>query len=68
LDLRGGMYVTLEVDVLKLIRESASDEAVDDVFADVINATKEEIKTSEEAIIDVFQRISMKLHVLKEKL
>ncbi len=54
LDLRGGMYVTLEVDVLKLIRESASREAIDETFDEVMNATADEIEESEEAIIDIF--------------
>lgn len=54
LDLRGGMYVTLEVDVIKLIEESAQRETIDEVFTQVIEKTKEEAKTSDEATIDLF--------------
>jgi preprotein translocase subunit SecD len=54
LDLRGGMYVTLEVDVIKLIEESAFNEAKDDIFNQVIEATKAEIQESEESVIDLF--------------
>lgn len=54
LDLRGGMYVTLEVDVIKLIEESAQKDAVDDAFERVIAATKEELITSDEEAIPVF--------------
>ncbi len=54
LDLRGGMYVTLEVDVIKLIEESAQKDAVDDTFEKVIAATKEELITSDEEAIPVF--------------
>ncbi|MGA2297696.1 MAG: protein translocase subunit SecD, partial [FCB group bacterium] len=54
LDLRGGMYVTLEVDVVKLIEESAQPEAVDDLFADVIDKTRAEAKQSDKAVIDIF--------------
>lgn len=54
LDLRGGMYVTLEVDVIKLIEESAQKDAIDDAFERVIVATKEELLTSDEEAIPVF--------------
>lgn len=55
LDLRGGMYVTLEVDVIKLLQESAQQDAIDDVFMEVIEATKEDAGSSEENVIDIFQ-------------
>lgn len=54
LDLRGGMYVTLEVDVLKLIRETAAREAIDETFDEVMKATEEEAENSDEAILDIF--------------
>ena len=41
LDLRGGMYVTMEVDVVKLIEESAQRESIDDVFEQVLDKTRE---------------------------
>lgn len=56
LDLRGGMYVTLEVDVLKLIEETAQKEALDEVFQEVMKATADEVELSDENIIDVFVR------------
>lgn len=56
LDLRGGMYVTLEVDVIKLIEESAQKDAIDEGFEKVLEVTKEELKTSDEEALDVFLR------------
>ena len=54
LDLRGGMYVTMEVDIVKLIQESAEPESIDDIFNEVINKTLEDQKISEEAVLDIF--------------
>lgn len=54
LDLRGGMYVTLEIDVAKLIEETASKEQMDDIFTSVIEKTKKEAKNTEEDVIDIF--------------
>jgi len=55
LDLRGGMYVTLEADVLKLIEETAQKEAIDEVFTEVINKTKQDALQSDEDMIDMFK-------------
>jgi len=54
LDLRGGMYVTMEVDVLKLIEESAQDETIDEVFNDVVNKTRQDAIGSDEPTLNVF--------------
>ena len=54
LDLRGGMYITMEVDVLKLIEESAQRESIDETFQLVVDKTREEVKTSDKEVIDVF--------------
>lgn len=54
LDLRGGMYVTLEVDVVKLLEESASEEAKDEVFNQVIAKTRQETAMSDANTIDIF--------------
>lgn len=54
LDLRGGMYVTLEVDVPKMIEETADKRNIDDLFERVIEATRNEAKGSEEDVIDIF--------------
>jgi preprotein translocase subunit SecD len=54
LDLRGGMYVTLEIDVAKLIEETASKEQVDDIFASVIEKTKANAKNTDQDVIDIF--------------
>ncbi len=56
LDLRGGMYVTIEVDVIKLIEESAIREAIDETFENVLAATRQEAKTSEEDALNIFLR------------
>ncbi len=56
LDLRGGMYVTMEVDLIKLIEESALPEAVDETFMEVINRTTKQLDASPEAdAIDLFK-------------
>lgn len=54
LDLRGGIYVTMEVDVLKFIEDQATGK--DDAFNKVIAATKEEEKTSDESVVDLFAK------------
>ncbi len=56
LDLQGGMYVTLEVDVLKLIEEAAIRDAVDEVFMEVLEKTRKELLESDEATLEVFLR------------
>lgn len=56
LDLRGGMYVTLEADVVKLIEESAQKDAVDDIFIEILDKTRKEADASEESALDIFLR------------
>lgn len=52
LDLQGGMYVIMEVDVAKLLQDLAKRK--DDVFNAVLNETIEAAKTSDESFIDIF--------------
>lgn len=54
LDLRGGMYVTLEVDVLKLIEESADRESIDDTFEDVLKKTATETTNNDKDVLETF--------------
>ncbi|MFH1051469.1 MAG: protein translocase subunit SecD [bacterium] len=54
LDLRGGMYVTLEVDVVRLIDESASKGVNDELFAQVIRETRNETQWNNDPVIDIF--------------
>jgi preprotein translocase subunit SecD len=54
LDLRGGMYVTMEVDIAKLIEESAESDAIDETFNEVIKKTRADEKDSDESVIDIF--------------
>lgn len=56
LDLRGGMYVTLEVDIIRLLEESAQSDQIDDTFMEVLNKTKAEAVNSDEDVIDIFYR------------
>lgn len=56
LDLRGGMYVTLEVDVVKLLEEAAEREAIDDIFRQVLEATRQEAERSDEPVLSIFLR------------
>ncbi len=52
LDLRGGIYVTMEVNVLKFIDEQALQK--DDIFQQVIDATTKEEATSEAPVVPMF--------------
>ncbi len=54
LDLRGGMYVTLEVDVLKLIEESADQLSVDDDFTTVLEKTRKETDNTDKDVLETF--------------
>lgn len=54
LDLRGGMYVTLEVDVLKLIEESADPASVDEDFSKVIDRTRKATDNSDLDVLETF--------------
>lgn len=54
LDLRGGIYVTMEVDVLKFIEDQATGK--DDIFNKVLAATKEEEKISDESVVELFAK------------
>ncbi len=54
LDLRGGMYVTMEVDIVKLIEESAQSESVDEIFMEVLDKTAKDVVNSEETAINIF--------------
>jgi len=56
LDLRGGMYVTLEVDVVKLLEEAAEWEAIDDAFRQVLELTRKEAEHSDEPVLQIFLR------------
>ena len=49
LDLRGGIYVTMEVDVLKFIDEQALQK--DDIFQAVEAATEKDEATSENPVV-----------------
>lgn len=54
LDLRGGMYVTLEVDVLKLIEESVDPLSVDDDLTKIIEKTRKETDNSDLDVLETF--------------
>ena len=55
LDLQGGMYVTLEVDVIKLIEESAMNELQqEETFRQVIDETRKQAEVSEDNALDIF--------------
>ncbi len=56
LDLQGGMYVTMEVDIAGLLHESAQRDAVDDIFEKVMQATRDESASSDEPVLDIFTR------------
>lgn len=54
LDLQGGMYVTLEVDVLRLIEETADRDAIDEIFTEVLEKTAAKAKATDGEILDIF--------------
>ncbi|HYF02242.1 MAG TPA: hypothetical protein VEC36_02615, partial [Patescibacteria group bacterium] len=56
LDLQGGMYVTLEADVVRLLEESAQKETRDELFSQVIQKTRAEAENSDEEVLDIFLR------------
>jgi preprotein translocase subunit SecD len=56
LDLQGGMYVTMEVDIAGLLFESAQREAIDEPFEKAIEATRTEAATSDQPVLDIFLR------------
>ena len=56
LDLRGGMYVTMEVDVVKLIEESVRKGTMDEIMKEVLAKTRAESKQSDEQVVEVFLR------------
>jgi len=57
LDLRGGMYVTLEVDIVQMLEDMVYPEyRNEELFQQVLSSTREEAVTSEESVIDIFLR------------
>lgn len=57
LDLRGGVYVTMEVDIVRLLEESAMRDAVDEIFLDVIAKTHQQVETTgEDDVIAAFRK------------
>ncbi len=52
LDLQGGMYVIMEVDIEKLLQDLAKRK--DDTFNKILNESVEMSKTSDENLIDIF--------------
>ncbi|HZV13237.1 MAG TPA: protein translocase subunit SecD, partial [Candidatus Kapabacteria bacterium] len=54
LDLRGGIYVTMEVDVVRLLDVTAQNK--DAVLQEVIDSTRSIAKISDENVIDIFKR------------
>ncbi|HET6513065.1 MAG TPA: protein translocase subunit SecD [Candidatus Kapabacteria bacterium] len=54
LDLRGGIYVTMEVDVLKFIEEQALQK--DDIFNSVIAETRKQEVTSDMPVVELFMQ------------
>lgn len=54
LDLRGGMYVTLEVDILKLIEESADPLSVDEDFTNILEKTRTQTDNTDLDVLDTY--------------
>jgi preprotein translocase subunit SecD len=56
LDLRGGIYVTMEVDIVRLLEESAMRDAVDELFLDVIAKTRQQVDAGEDDVLLTFRK------------
>jgi SecD/SecF fusion protein len=54
LDLQGGMYVTLEVDIIELLAKLAKNE--DENLRTIVAEVRQEALTSDEAVLDIFVR------------
>ena len=54
LDLRGGVYFTMEVDIPALLEETADPDLTDETFDKVIAAVREEASFSDEPVLDIF--------------
>ncbi len=54
LDLRGGMYVTLEVDILKLIEESADPLSVDEEFTNILEKTRKQTDNTDLDVLETY--------------
>ncbi len=54
LDLRGGVYFTMEVDIPALLEETASEDLVDETFEQVMLAVREEAALSDDPVLDIF--------------
>lgn len=54
LDLRGGMYVTMEIDIAGLIEEKAEKDAIDEIFTEVLEVTRKEVAESNTDALVVF--------------
>ena len=53
LDLKGGMYVIMDVDVIKLLEDLAKKK--DDILMNTLNEVKTISETSDESILDIFK-------------
>lgn len=54
LDLQGGMYVTLEVDIVEMLEKLAKNE--DETLRKILAETRDESVRSDETILDIFRR------------
>lgn len=54
LDLQGGMYVTLEVDIIQLLEKLAKNR--DENLRTILEETKTEAQNSDESVLDIFGR------------
>ena len=54
LDLQGGMYVTLEVDIVELLAKLAKNE--DDNLREILDEARKEAATSDETVLDIVGR------------
>ena len=53
LDLQGGMYVIMEVDIAKLLSDLSKKQ--DDILKQALESTGEQVKNSDEDFVDLFE-------------
>jgi len=56
LDLQGGIYITMEVDIPAMLYESSLPESRDAIFEEVMAATRKEAQASDESVLAIFLR------------
>lgn len=66
LDLQGGMYVIMEVDIAKLLSDLAKKQ--DDILNQTLTETTEQSKSNDEDFVDLFEKKSAETRFIDQSL